>query len=234
MQLQILKGYWFPLRTGIWAQKWNYKGDFPPHPWLDVFPTQALAQSRMIYWCWVLKNSCCILWWRRVTNSFTAMLNEESLSDCGSVPLLGAAQPAAFPTYTNTSTPAHTHTWKKVTFLPLIQSHGAFPSKTQNLDGGGGQARLTERWHFSASGGGRSTGFSVIDVRALCSLDRCQWHIKGQYETLWKLFSFQTAMCPSHCFVCPSRQMVWRFCTETQSPQFKSFFHPQAVFTHLC
>lgn len=96
------------------------------------------------------------------------MLNEESLSDCGSVPLLGAAQPAAFPTYTNTSTPAHTHTWKKVTFLPPIQSHGAFPSKTQNLDGGGGQARLTERWHFSASGGGRSTGFSVIDVRALC------------------------------------------------------------------
>lgn len=119
-----------------------------------------------------------------MTNSFTAMLNEESLSDCGSVPLLGAAQPAAFPTYTNTSTPAHTHTWKKVTFLPPIQSHGAFPSKTQNLDGGGGQARLTERWHFSASGGGRSTGFSVIDVRALCSLDRCQWHIKGQYETL--------------------------------------------------
>lgn len=28
--------------------------------------------------------------------------------------------------------------------------------------------RLTERWHFSASGGGRSTGFSVIDVRASC------------------------------------------------------------------
>lgn len=72
----------------------------------------------------------------------------------------------------------HTPTLQRLLTLILgKRSHSFHQFKAMELFPAKHRTRLTERWHFSASGGGRSTGFGVIDVRALCSLHRCQWHI---------------------------------------------------------